>query len=81
MQVTFPPEDQTVGTETFTLSGLTSPDATVSVNGKLAIPDVDGRFKIDLTITPEENPLLVEVIATSVAGEQRSVIRTVIFVP
>jgi hypothetical protein len=81
LEVTFPAEDQTVGTETFTLSGLTSPDATVSVNGNLAIPGVDGRFNFDLTITPEENPLLVEVIATSVAGEQRSVVRTVIFLP
>lgn len=70
-----------MATETFTVSGVTSPDATVSVNSNLALPDADGLFSFDLTITPEENPLLVEVIATSVAGEQLSVVRTVIFVP
>ena len=63
------------------MAGLTSPDATVSVNGNLVTPDIDGRFSFELTIPPEENPLVIEVIATSVAGEERSVIRTVIFVP
>ena len=64
-----------------TVSGLTSPDATVSVNGILAKPDAQGRFSVDLLLSLVDNPLSIEVIATSVAGEQRSVIRTVIFVP
>ena len=64
-----------------TVSGLTSPDATVSVNGILAKPDGQGRFSVDLLLSLVDNPLSIEVIATSVAGEQRSVIRTVIFVP
>lgn len=64
-----------------TVAGLTSPDATVSVNGILAKPDPEGRFSIDLLLSLMDNPLSVEVIATSVAGEQRSVVRTVIFLP
>ena len=81
LEVTSPAGDQTVDSETITVAGLTSPDATVSINSNLVTPDVDGRFSIELTITPEENPMVIEVIATSVAGEQRSVIRTVIFAP
>jgi hypothetical protein len=63
------------------VAGLTSPDATVSVNGVLVTPDIDGLFSTELTLTQDENPLLIEVIASSVAGEQESIIRTVIFVP
>ena len=70
-----------VDSDTVTVAGLTSPDATLSVNGFLLVPDTDGRFAIDLAMTPADNPLSIEVIATSLAGEKRSVVRTVIFVP
>ena len=81
LDVTFPPEDMIVDSETITVTGIASPDATVSVNGNLAIPDADGRFALELIISPDENPLAIEVIATSVAGEELSLVRTVIFVP
>ena len=81
LDVTFPPEDMIVDSETITVTGIASPDATVSVNGSLAIPDADGRFSLELIISPDENPLAIEVIATSVAGEELSLVRTVIFVP
>ena len=81
LDVTFPPEDMIVDSETITVTGIASPDATVSVNGNLAIPDADGRFSLELMISPDENPLAIEVIATSVAGEELSLVRTVIFVP
>ena len=81
LDVTFPPDDMIVDSETITVTGIASPDATVSVNGSLAIPDADGRFSLELIISPDENPLAIEVIATSVAGEELSLVRTVIFVP
>ena len=81
LDVTFPPEDMIVDNETITVTGIASPDATVSINGNLAIPDADGRFSLELMISPDENPLAIEVIATSVAGEELSLVRTVIFVP
>ena len=70
-----------VDSDSITVVGITSPDATVSVNGNLAIPDVVGRFAVNLTIMPWENPLNIEVIATSLTGESRSLVRTVIFIP
>ncbi len=81
LDVTFPPEDMIVDSETITVTGIASPDATVSINGNLAIPDADGRFSLELIISPDENPLAIEVIATSVAGEELSLVRTVIFAP
>ena len=80
LEVTTPPEDTLVTSEFVTVSGLTSPDATVSVNGVLALPDSEGRFSVDLPLSSEENPLSIEIIATSISGEQRFVVRTVIFV-
>lgn len=81
LDVTFPPKDMIVDSENITVTGIASPDATVSINGNLAIPDADGRFSLELIISPDENPLAIEVIATSVAGEELSLVRTVIFVP
>lgn len=81
LDVTFPPEDMVVDEEIITVTGVASPDATVSVNGTLAVPDAEGHFSMELTISPDDNPLAIEVIATSVAGEELSLVRTVIFVP
>ena len=81
LEVTFPPSDLVVDSETITVTGIASPEATVSVNGNLAIPDVEGRFSMVLTIPPWDNPLNIEVIASLLGGETRSEVRTVIFVP
>ena len=81
LEVSFPSGNTVINSDTFTVTGITSPDATVSVNGDLATLDVEGRFAVDLTILPWENPLAVEVIATSLSGESSSVVRTVIFIP
>ena len=70
-----------VGSDTISVVGITSPEATVSVNGNLVTPDATGTFAVDLTIMPWDNPLAIEVIATSLAGESRSLVRTVIFIP
>ena len=70
-----------VASDTVTVAGLTSPDATLSVNGDLVTPDADGSFSIEVYISPEENPLAIEIIATSITGDQQSVVRTVIFIP
>ena len=81
MQVTHPSKDSVVTSDVVTVAGLTSPDASVSVNGILATPDSEGRFSVELLLSLMDNPLSIQVIATSIAGEQRSVVRTVIFVP
>lgn len=86
LEVTSPGEDTVVRLSSiygasFLVAGLASPDATVSVNGILAVPDEEGRFSVELPLSARDNPLSIEVIATSVAGEQSSVVRTVILLP
>ena len=81
LEVTFPPEDMVVDKDVITVTGISSPDGTVSINGRLAIPDAEGHFSLELIIFPDDNPLAIEVIATSIAGEELSLVRTVIFVP
>ena len=80
LEVMSPGGDMIVASDTVTVAGFTSPDATLSVNGDLVTPDADGSFSIELSISPEDNPLAIEIIATSITGDQHSVIRTVIFI-
>ena len=80
LEVTSPSGDVIVASDTVTVAGFTSPDATLSVNGDLVTPDADGSFSIELSISPEDNPLAIEIIATSITGDQQSVVRTVIFI-
>ena len=61
------------------VSGVTSPDATISVNGRLALPDHDGNFMVNLDRDTTSNPLIIEVVATSIIGETESAILPVIF--
>ena len=61
------------------VSGVTSPDATISVNGRLALPDHDGNFMVNLDRDTTSNPSIIEVVATSITGETESAILPVIF--
>jgi hypothetical protein len=81
LEVTSPRDNAVVNSQLITVAGLTSPDAAVSVNGRLVTPDPDGRFATDLPVTLGDNPLPIEVIATSIAGEQRWLVLTVIYIP
>lgn len=81
LEVTSPRDNAVVSSPTITVAGLTSPDAAVSVNGRLVTPDPDGRFAADLSVTLADNPLPIEVIATSISGEQRWLVLTVIYIP
>jgi hypothetical protein len=81
LEVTSPGDNAVVSLPTITVAGLTSPDAAVSVNGQLVTPDPDGRFAADLAVTLADNPLPIEVIATSISGEQRWLVLTVIYIP
>jgi len=61
------------------VSGVTSPDATISVNGRLALPDHDGNFMVNLDRDTTSNPSIIEVVVTSITGETESAILPVIF--
>ena len=62
-----------------TVAGITSPDATLSVNGILALPDPDGLFSVDVDFSHISDPLVIEIVASSITGEIESEVRPVIF--
>jgi hypothetical protein len=61
------------------VTGITAPDATLSVNGRLVFPDTEGRFSIEIDLSGVIGPMVIEVVATSVAGETETLVRPVIF--
>ena len=68
-----------VNSEEIAIMGRASPDATVSANGQLASMDPSGNFEALLAL--EEGPNLIEVIASDLAGEARTLVLTVIYIP
>ncbi len=79
LRIASPEINLVTGSDRVSVSGVTSPDATLSVNGLLSLPDAQGRFSISLDRLESENPLVIEVVATSITGESESQVRPVIF--
>lgn len=74
------PENNTVGVDgNITVTGVTRPDATISVNGIMAIPSPQGDFSVELQLSVEESPISIEIIATSLTGEKKFVVLNHIF--
>ena len=61
------------------MSGVTSPDAVVSVNGVLVDVDAEGTFTIAISLKGGTN--VIEVIASDFRGNQVSAILTIIHIP
>ena len=72
------PQNETfVSTFATEVEGTTDPDAVVSVNGMLVEVDLDGTFST--TVSLEEGPNSIEVIASDQEGNEASEILTVIY--
>lgn len=67
------------GTHKVTVSGITDPDMTVTINGRIAIVKSDGSFTYSLPISDGQNK--VEVLSKDAAGNSTTVTRTVIYQP
>ena len=68
-----------VKTPTVDVSGVTAPNAVLSVNGELVTPGPDGAFKAKVTLNL--GPNLIEVVATDLSGGAKYVPITVVYVP
>lgn len=79
LQVTNLPTESVVHTNTVRIDGMTSPDATVSVNGILVDVDEEGRFTAIVSL--EEGANLIEVIASDFAGNEESAVLAIINIP
>ena len=62
-----------------TIIGSTRLDAVVTVNDKVPLVDIQGRFQQEIQLDPGGN--IIEVIASSASGEEKSTILAVILVP
>ena len=77
--VTEPVGDSIVNSSSVTVTGSTTPDAVVSINGESTEVDIDGAFSAEVIL--EEGPNSVEVVASNLQGDQESVILALIYLP
>jgi len=79
LEVTEPQDEITVNTSTIQVKGVTTADATVSVNGSLVDVGADGKFST--TVSLEQGPNSIEVVASDSQGNENSQVLTIINVP
>jgi glucodextranase-like protein len=79
LQVLAPQDDSVVNAPQVDVIGLAPSEAVVSVNDDILIVGADGRFKT--TISLNEGPNLVEVVASDENGNEVSQILTVTYEP
>ena len=77
LAVTSPQDESIVNTFETVVTGMTAPDAVVSVNGMLVDVDADGEFSTMVSL--EEGPNSIEVIASDYESHEASQILTVIY--
>ncbi len=78
LTVTEPQDETTVYSSGLVVKGQTEADAVVSVDGVTIEVGADGEFST--TVTLEEGPNLIEVMASDFEGNEGSVDLTVIYV-
>lgn len=79
LKITSLPKESVVRTGTVPISGITNPDALVSVNGVLV--DVDGEGRFTSTVSLLEEPNVIEVVASDFQGNKVSAVLTIIYIP
>ncbi len=79
LKITNLPKESVVRTGTISVSGLTTPDALVSVNGVLVDVDGDGAFMA--TVSLQQEPNLIEIVASDFQGNKVSAVLTIIYIP
>ncbi len=79
LRITNLPKEGVVRTSTIPISGITDPDAVVSVNGVLVDVNSAGEFTSTVLLQPEPN--LIEVVASDFQGNKVSAVLTIIYIP
>jgi hypothetical protein len=79
LDITQPLDETTVNTPTVQVKGVTTADATVSVNGSLVDVDASGKFSTTVPLTLGPNS--ISVVASDSQGNENSQVLTVIYAP
>ena len=74
-----PLDNSVISSESLVLSGRSSPDATISVNGLIIDNDEDGNFTTTINLIEGIN--LLEIIASDVVGDQETMVITIAYIP
>lgn len=77
LEVTEPEDESVVHVSEIVVSGITRSDAVVSINDVVVEVDEDGKFSA--TVTLEEGPNSIEVIASDYEGNEESQVLTLIY--
>ncbi len=76
LEVVAPQNESVVSASSVTVQGRTAADAVVSVNGQAVDVDASGNFKV--TISLDQGPNAIEIIASDFHGKQESRVISVI---
>ena len=79
LEITEPEDESVVTEEILVVRGSTTPDAVVSI-GEVTV-DVDAQGQFAATITLELGPNILEIVASNLTGDQKSVLRSVVYLP
>ena len=79
LQVTGVDSESVVRNNTVTISGVTSPDAVLSINGILVPINEEGEFEVTLSLDSGAN--LIEVIASDFEGNEESAVLAIVSIP
>ncbi len=71
LKVLAPQDEAVVTTASIQVRGETIPSAVVTVNGQIVEVDADGQFQVTLTL--EEGPNVIDIIATDEDGNEVAV--------
>ena len=79
LEVTEPKDESIVTSSVIPVSGTTTQDAVVSINGGVVEVNEEGNFTT--TVTLEAGPNTIEVIASDFEGNKESAVLAVIYIP
>ncbi len=79
LRVLSPQDGATVGTAQIQVTGLATPGEVVTVNDNIILVGADGQFQT--TVSLDQGPNLIEVIASNNTGNETSVELTVTYQP
>lgn len=83
LEITQPQDGAQVSTSAILVTGKTIPNAVVSisVDDKLEMAEVDRDGEFSVTVTLEEGPNFIEVVASDQEGNEKSASVAVIYLP
>jgi len=79
IEMVTPQDGATVNTPQIQVTGVSSPGAVVTVNDDILIAGPDGKF--ETTVSLEEGPNLIEIVASNDSGSETSLELTVTYEP